>query len=151
MSQPKKSDNDLEAQATGLTPLPTRNGAIDSEYTVSTWTKASYLAVYFLCNVSLTIYNKLVLGKVSTSRVPPPAEPHRSSLRLPGWLGQVLILTGGMPALSIVLVPMALDVSARRLGVAGLLLAAPEGPLHPHQAVGEARDHPGGLLCALYY
>lgn len=37
---------------------------LDSEYRVPTTKKFAYLAVYFLCNVSLTIYNKAVLGKV---------------------------------------------------------------------------------------
>ena len=41
-----------------------RNGLSSSEYRVSTTTKFAYLAVYFLCNVSLTIWNKAVLGKV---------------------------------------------------------------------------------------
>lgn len=40
--------------------------SIDSKYRPTT-TKFAYLAVYFLCNVSLTIYNKAVLGKVFTS------------------------------------------------------------------------------------
>ena len=99
MSQPKKSDNDLEAQATGLTPTPTKNGTVDSEYSVSTWTKASYLAVYFLCNVSLTIYNKLVLGKVSDSF--PRTARRASSLYLLATrlAGSGLILTGGITAL----------------------------------------------------
>jgi len=72
----KKSD--LEAQDGGASLLspPRRPGSpnaaprVDAEYTVSTATKLGYLAVYFLCNVSLTIYNKLVLGKV---RFTPPA------------------------------------------------------------------------------
>lgn len=54
---------DIEAQHKLLgmsSPAP-----VDVESAVSTATKFSHLAVYFLCNVALTIYNKLVLGQVS--------------------------------------------------------------------------------------
>jgi hypothetical protein len=44
--------------ASAIAPQP------DPEYRVSTSTQALYLTVYFLCNISLTIYNKLILGKV---------------------------------------------------------------------------------------
>ncbi|KAK2074821.1 hypothetical protein P8C59_008995 [Phyllachora maydis] len=52
---------DIEAQHKLLgmsSPAP-----VDVESAVSTATKFSHLAVYFLCNVALTIYNKLVLGQ----------------------------------------------------------------------------------------
>ncbi|KAH8899927.1 TPT-domain-containing protein [Thozetella sp. PMI_491] len=64
MSQSKKSDrlDDVEAQPALFQPARIQ---LDTEYTVSTATKAGYLAVYFLCNIALTIYNKLVLGKFS--------------------------------------------------------------------------------------
>lgn len=61
-----KEKLDLEAQLPlrpGQPPSPSP-GRIDSEYQVSGWTKVYYLAIYFLCNISLTIYNKLILGKV---------------------------------------------------------------------------------------
>ncbi|KAK3934492.1 TPT-domain-containing protein [Diplogelasinospora grovesii] len=65
----KRSDDDVEAQ--NLLPLPTPqpdntgrpSTPLDSEYRISGRTKLLYLAGYFLCNISLTIYNKLVLGK----------------------------------------------------------------------------------------
>ncbi|KAM7186791.1 Triose-phosphate Transporter family domain containing protein [Rhypophila sp. PSN 637] len=61
-----KEKLDLEAQ------VPLRSGqsspspggpAVATEYQVSGWTKIYYLAIYFMCNISLTIYNKLILGK----------------------------------------------------------------------------------------
>ncbi|KAK3366818.1 triose-phosphate transporter family-domain-containing protein [Lasiosphaeria ovina] len=63
----KEKHGDVEAQRPshhqhiGLS--PTRTSQLDSEYRTSGWTKLSYLAVYFLCNISLTIYNKKILGK----------------------------------------------------------------------------------------
>jgi len=61
-----KEKEDIEAQQPlrpgAQSPLP--SPGLDTEYQVSGWTKISYLAVYFLCNISLTIYNKLILGKV---------------------------------------------------------------------------------------
>ena len=39
---------------------------VESEFTAATTKKYAYLGVYFLCNIALTIYNKLVLGKVDT-------------------------------------------------------------------------------------
>jgi hypothetical protein len=63
----KGDDNsDVEAQLLEqrqqLQPPPSPQVA--SEYQVSSATKLSYLALYFVCNISLTIYNKLILGKV---------------------------------------------------------------------------------------
>jgi hypothetical protein len=46
--------------------------AAEAEYGVSLAKKTAYLAFYFTANVSLTIYNKLVLGKVCTREVPMP-------------------------------------------------------------------------------
>jgi hypothetical protein len=55
--------SDLEAQATEKrTPLVPAKA--ETEYNVPAATKVAYLSVYFLLNVSLTIYNKAVLGKV---------------------------------------------------------------------------------------
>lgn len=70
MDMKKERPDDLEAQL--LKPrqqyqTPASPG-IDSEYRVSSLTKLSYLGLYFLCNISLTIYNKLILGKVSKCR-----------------------------------------------------------------------------------
>lgn len=59
----KKSD--LESQSATATAEAGPVALDSNEYAVSTSKKLSYLAIYFLCNVSLTIYNKLVLGKVS--------------------------------------------------------------------------------------
>ncbi|KAK3330725.1 TPT-domain-containing protein [Apodospora peruviana] len=61
----KEKSDDLEAQlspgqSSTLTSSPQQDLI---EYQVSGWTKFSYLAIYFLCNISLTIYNKLILGK----------------------------------------------------------------------------------------
>ena len=52
--------SDLEAQKAQVQ-APKR---LDPEYYVSTATKATYLGIYFLGNVLLTIYCKAVLGKV---------------------------------------------------------------------------------------
>jgi hypothetical protein len=57
--------SDPEAQATEKKDkrlLPIR---AELEYSVPVGIKAAYLSVYFLLNVSLTMYNKAVLGKVS--------------------------------------------------------------------------------------
>jgi len=57
----KEKEDDLEAQL-----LPSQHSprpAPADENAVSPWTKISYLGIYFLCNISLTIYNKLILGK----------------------------------------------------------------------------------------
>ncbi|KAK1780639.1 triose-phosphate transporter family-domain-containing protein [Copromyces sp. CBS 386.78] len=59
----KDKDEDLEAQVP-LNPQPPSPTA-RTENEVSGTTKLLYLAVYFLCNISLTIYNKLILGKFS--------------------------------------------------------------------------------------
>jgi hypothetical protein len=64
--------SDLEAQATVKKDTPVLPTRAESEYNVPTGTKVAYLSVYFLLNVSLTIYNKAVLGKVS--------EPPRTSI-----------------------------------------------------------------------
>ncbi len=86
MAQSKRSDGleDIEAQ---VAPLPTAKTQVDTEYSTSTRTKVAYLTMYFLCNVSLTIYNKLVLGKVSASIYRPiyPSRPGLSSLSLMAW------------------------------------------------------------------
>lgn len=60
----KDKDEDLEAQVP-LNPQPA-SPTVRTEQEVSGTTKLLYLAVYFLCNISLTIYNKLILGKVSS-------------------------------------------------------------------------------------
>jgi hypothetical protein len=54
---------DLEAQVTEKKDVPLL--PVETEYQVPTEKKLAYLSVYFLLNVSLTIYNKAVLGKVS--------------------------------------------------------------------------------------
>ncbi|KAK0656203.1 triose-phosphate transporter family-domain-containing protein [Cercophora newfieldiana] len=61
----KGDDRDVEAQLLDPRkyPQPPASPRIDSEYQVSSLTKLSYLGLYFLCNISLTIYNKLILGK----------------------------------------------------------------------------------------
>ena len=66
MSHSKDDDKMGDPEAQLLKP-PTVKTTMDSEYSMSTTKKAAYLLVYFLCNVSLTIYNKLVLGKVRPS------------------------------------------------------------------------------------
>ncbi|KAK3694181.1 triose-phosphate transporter family-domain-containing protein [Podospora appendiculata] len=65
-SMKEKTDSgDLEAQF--LQPqhhlVPPISPGLEAENRVPGWTKISYLAVYFLCNISLTIYNKLILGQ----------------------------------------------------------------------------------------
>ena len=56
---PEKHDRDPEAQL--ATKRPTMSAA---EYRIPTKTKYLYLAIYFILNLALTIYNKYVLGKV---------------------------------------------------------------------------------------
>ena len=50
---------DLEAQSTHANGEP-----VPLEYVISTRTKYMYLAIYFSSNLSLTLYNKAILGKV---------------------------------------------------------------------------------------
>jgi hypothetical protein len=66
MASEKQADPEADAA-----PPSQRAGLVDgdgapteAEYSVSTAKKFAYLAFYFTANVSLTIYNKLVLGKV---------------------------------------------------------------------------------------
>jgi len=59
---PEKKSDDVEAQLPAHH-LSSGGPQADLENRVSGVTKISYLAVYFLCNISLTIYNKLILGK----------------------------------------------------------------------------------------
>jgi len=74
MANQKEKLDDVEAQVTtGISnPPPLRSPGMVSEYRVSTWTKLGHLALYFLCNVSLTLYNKMILGTVAYSRIPHP-------------------------------------------------------------------------------
>ena len=53
------NENDLEAQR-----IKKRADVSAAEYQVPTSTKYFFLAIYFTLNLALTIYNKLVLGKV---------------------------------------------------------------------------------------
>jgi hypothetical protein len=62
MSPPQTLD--LETKATEKSDAPPLFAQTESEYEVPTEKKLVYLCVYFLLNVSLTIYNKAVLGKV---------------------------------------------------------------------------------------
>lgn len=55
---------DLETPAREKTDAPLLLAQTKSEYGVPTEKKLAYICVYFLLNVSLTIYNKAVLGKV---------------------------------------------------------------------------------------
>lgn len=64
MARPKEKLDDVEAQVT-TQPSPPGSPGMASEYHVSTWTKLGHLALYFLCNVSLTLYNKMILGTVA--------------------------------------------------------------------------------------
>jgi hypothetical protein len=57
--------SDLEAQATEKKDAQFQSAKAETEYNVPTWKKVAYLTVYFLLNISLTIYNKAVLGNVS--------------------------------------------------------------------------------------
>jgi hypothetical protein len=63
----KEKLDDVEAQVATGTSQPSSPGSpsLASEYRVSTWTKLGHLALYFLCNVSLTLYNKMILGTVA--------------------------------------------------------------------------------------
>ena len=65
MSQTKKYD--LEQNPTEENTAQCSTTQFDLEYRIPTGTKLAYLSVYFLCNISLTIYNKAVLGKVRKS------------------------------------------------------------------------------------
>jgi len=55
--------SDVEAQTTEKKAVPLLLSGTETEYRIPTGTKLAYLGVYFLLNVSLTIYNKAVLGK----------------------------------------------------------------------------------------
>lgn len=56
--------NDVEAQPTLSVSTPT-SPTIAPEYRIPASRKLAYLALYFLLNLTLTIYNKAVLGTVS--------------------------------------------------------------------------------------
>lgn len=60
-----QEDPDLERQPQ-LDSKDARSApSLSVEDTISTRSKMMQLGFYFLCNVALTIYNKLILGKVS--------------------------------------------------------------------------------------
>lgn len=69
MATHKEKLDDVEAQVT-TQPSPPGSPGMASEYRVSTWTKLGHLALYFLCNVSLTLYNKMILGTVACPWAP---------------------------------------------------------------------------------
>ncbi len=54
-----------------------------TEYSTSLASKVAHLAVYFLCNLSLTLYNKMILGKVSSPGRRPPSKTTKGRA---GWL-----------------------------------------------------------------
>jgi hypothetical protein len=56
---------DLETQATEKKDTSLLSARAETEYNVPLRTKLGYLSVYFMLNVSLTLYNKAVLGKGS--------------------------------------------------------------------------------------
>ncbi len=51
-----------------------------TEYSTSLASKVAHLAVYFLCNLSLTLYNKMILGKVSSPDADLLARPRKDGL-----------------------------------------------------------------------
>lgn len=55
--------DDVEAQISRTIPVKVA-ATTGAEYDVATRTKLMYLAGYFMLNLSLTIYNKAVLGSV---------------------------------------------------------------------------------------
>ena len=59
--------SDIEAQARHERTQSTTN--IAPEYQIPTSTKYLYLALYFGLNLTLTLYNKAVLGKVGSLRL----------------------------------------------------------------------------------
>lgn len=61
--------NDVEAQKTGHRREPSSTASVAAEYGVATQTKLLYLAGYFTLNLSLTIYNKAVLGDVRSTHL----------------------------------------------------------------------------------
>ena len=63
--------SDVEAQSRHARAQSTT--AIAPEYQIPTSTKYFYLALYFGLNLTLTLYNKAVLGKVRSRRPPRPA------------------------------------------------------------------------------
>lgn len=65
----KERQDDLESGVQLLSPQeqgasPPASPSVAAEYRTSTYTKLLYLAGYFFCNISLTLYNKFILGKV---------------------------------------------------------------------------------------
>jgi hypothetical protein len=58
-------DSELANLLDGVDMSASRPTSTGTEYGVATAKKLAYLAFYFTANVSLTIYNKLVLGKVN--------------------------------------------------------------------------------------
>jgi len=62
---------DIEVQLLDGQRRPSSNGGHGSapEDRVPAWTKVFHLACYFLCNVSLTLYNMMILGKVCPTHI----------------------------------------------------------------------------------
>ncbi len=64
---PQEDADDVERQTLEIKDAPVLTETA-VEDTISARSKLTQLGFYFLCNVSLTIYNKLILGKVGSPR-----------------------------------------------------------------------------------
>lgn len=63
-------------KALPLSRIPARYdaGVADGSAGVPTWTKCKYLAIYFLFNLGLTLYNKAVMVQVRWDCLKSPSE-----------------------------------------------------------------------------
>jgi hypothetical protein len=80
--------DDVEAQPTLCVSTDTNSStSVALEYRIPASRKLAYLALYFLLNLSLTIYNKAVLGAVSRSivQLQSPTDNHHQQFAYP-WL-----------------------------------------------------------------
>lgn len=67
--------NDVEAQPTLSVSINSSSSPSSAlEYRIPASRKLAYLGLYFLLNLSLTIYNKAVLGTVSATQLLPEGE-----------------------------------------------------------------------------
>jgi hypothetical protein len=71
----KDGEMDLE-QDSGRVEAP-KDKNLDHEYSVASTVKFAWLGTYFFFSLLLTLYNKLVLGMVSTSPASPTHFPPR--------------------------------------------------------------------------
>lgn len=84
-----KQSFDVESDA-GRAEQP-KDQNLDHEYSISSTTKYTWLGTYFFFSLSLTIYNKLVLGMVSSISLCPVNILSRNAALEQSWRGKGLV------------------------------------------------------------